>query len=593
MTITAEEVLKKGKVVTQAPTTVVPENTPQEQQENTIVTAKDVLTKGTIVNIEDASISQELEASFAQRTAKNAEDRLEEVKMVFGESLKVPKTLEEELKRPDISDVLQVGLGNAAGLVMDVTSDLVMSGLSNVADFTVDLFVPEGTQEKVKQKFIEGVNWVTSSDAGQAALEAAKQGAESYNAWKAENPVAAAKFESAVEIGMFTAPKVKRAAMPPSTKVVPPAHVRAANVAQEQVEKLKTYFNNKADAKFKEENLEAAYSYVMPIKVDEGRLNDVTPRTLFRSAKINPNPLEADAIEWTSSLAKLDPKKGMLHNYKVINDANLKEAQLLRIYLNRKGRDIVLSKDTILSRLDQQVNRIIQESPLANTTDAQAQINKLRENVYRLVTNQKSTNPSGILDLRQEVDTWLEKNFKFFTKEQPVWLDDIGKSMRNELNNIINDAMPDDFVKDSLRRQHLGYTAMRGLGPKAVKDVEAGYNSHVKNLVKVLGDQVRVSRLVGYSALGAAGFSAAMGFMPYVAGATFSTGMGYYLYRGVKSPEMARGIAYALDLTNKAIGATKNPQMLQELRLGRSALLEVMKLPMEEQPKDEDERVQP
>lgn len=593
MTITAEDVLKKAKALKQVE--AVPETAPQEQQqeEPKIITAKDVLAKATKVESQDVSLSQELEQSFAQRTEDTFNKRKQEVEMVFGEYTKAPTSLKEYVERPSLSDVLQVGLGNAAGMVMDVTGDLIMTGLSNTAEFAVDLFVPEDTQDVVKQKFVEGVNWATSTDAGQAALSAAQNGIESYNAWKSENPVAAAKFESAVELGTFFAPPAKRAAMPPSTKVVPPAHVKAANVAQEQVSKLKTYFSTKADAKFKEENLEAAYAYVMPVKLDESRLTDVTPRTLLRSAKVNPNALEADAIEWTASLSKLDPKKGMLHNYKVIDDELAKEAQILRLYLNRKGKDVVVSKDNILSRLDAQVNRILKESPLASTTDAQAQINKLRENVYRIVSNQRATNPSAILDLRQEVDTWLEKNFKFFTKEQPVWLDDMGKSMRNELNQIINDAMPDDFVKDSLRRQHLAFTAKRGLGPKAVKDLEAGYNSHVKNVVKVLGDQVRVSRLLGYSALGAAGFSAAMGFMPYVAGATFTTGLGYYMYRGVRSPELSRSIAYALDLTNKAIEKTKNPQMLQELRAGRSTLLEIMKLPLEKQPVDEDERVQP
>ena len=587
---TAEDVLKRRKQLALATPTNVPEKAPDAPK---AFTATDVLarhTKGFSKPVGDNSIPKEMETTLAQRIGQDIDKRRANVAIVMDELRKNPKgmSMAELMERPDISDVLQVGLGQTAGLLMDVTGEVVMSGLSNAGEFFIDLVVPEETQGNVKAKFLEGVNWITSTDAGRVAVEAAQNGIESYNEWKTDNPVSAVKFESAVDLATFFAPPAKRAVLPPSLKVTPPAHHQLANAASEQVNKLKSVFENRATRKYKEENLEAAYQYVMPIKLDESRLSDVTPRKFTRKAKLEPNQLEAESIEWVSSLRGLKPNKGMLYNYKVIDGVNKQEAQILKMYLNRKGKDIYVSRDTMNARVTNTIRKTIADEPLANTRDARGQINAIVDGVNTLIAKH-DTNPAGVLALRQDLDKYLEKKFKFFTKEQPVWLDNLGKTLRNDLNEMINEVMPDDFVKESLRRQHLGFTTMRGLGPKAVKDTDAEISSHFSNLKRVLGEQVRDSRLVGFATVGAAGYSAAMGVMPYIAGATAGLGISYYMIKGFRSPEMSKGIAYALDMTNKAIQQTKNPDMLRDLRVGRATLLEVMKLPMQQEAPVEQE----
>lgn len=592
---TAADVLKRRKQLAKDTPVVAPETVPDAPK---VFTAKDVLArhnKGFSKPVMDNSIPKEMESTLSQRIGQDMDKRLADVESVMAELRKNPKgmSMAELMQRPSISDVAQVGLGQAAGLVMDVTGDVIMSGLETASDFFIDLVVPEDTQAEVKDKFIEGVNWVTSTDAGKVAIEAAQNGIESYNKWKSDNPVAAVKFESAVDLATFFAPPAKRAALPPSLKITPPAHHQLADAASEQVNKLKSVFDTRATRKYKEENLEAAYRYVMPVKLDESRLSDVTPRKFTRKAKLEPNKLEAEAIEWTSSLKGLKPNKGMLYNYKVIDGVNKQEAQVLNFYLKRKGKDIHVSRDTMKSRVTDTIRKTIADEPLANTRDAQGQIKAIVDGVGTLISKH-DTNPAGVLALRQDLDKYLEKKFKFFTKEQPVWLENLGKTLRNDLNSMINEAMPDDFVKESLRRQHLGFTTMRGLGPKAVKDTDAQISSHFSNLKRVLGEQVRDSRLVGFATVGAAGYSAAMGVMPYIAGATAGLGVSYYMLKGFRSPEMSKGIAYALDMTNKAIQQTKNPDMLRDLRAGRATLLEVMQLPEqkeeEETPEEQEQK---
>jgi hypothetical protein len=590
---TAEDVLKRHKQTQKTKPEVVPETTPAVPDAPKEYKASDIIARynqGFSKPTRDNSIPKAIESSLSQRIVARAEKRSDKVKTVLGAAFADVdnKTLEQLVKRPGISEVLQASLGNTVGTIADTTGEVIMSGLGTASNFFIDLVLPEDTQGEVKGKFIEGFNWLTSTDAGKEAIAQAKSGVESYNKWASDNPVSAVLFESVIDIGTFFAPPVKRAVLPPSLKVTPPAHRQVINAASEQVDKLKSVFENRATRKYKEENLEAAYQYVMPIKLDESRLSDVTPRKFTRKAKLEPNQLEAESIEWVSGLRGLKPSKGMLYNYKVIDGVNKQEAQILKLYLNRKGKDIFVSRDTMNARVTNTIRKTIADEPLANTRDARGQINAIVDGVNTLIAKH-DTNPAGVLALRQDLDKYLEKKFKFFTKEQPVWLDNLGKTLRNDLNEMINEVMPDDFVKESLRRQHLGFTTMRGLGPKAVKDTDAEISSHFSNLKRDLGEQVRDSRLVGFATVGAAGYSAAMGVMPYIAGATAGLGISYYMIKGFRSPEMSKGIAYALDMTNKAIKQTNNPDMLRDLRVGRSTLLEVMKLPLQQEAPVEQE----
>ena len=594
---TAEDILNRYKQTQKTKPEVVAETTTAVPDAPKEYKAADIIARynqGFSKPTRDNSIPKEIESSLSQRIVKRAEKRSDKVKTVLGAAFADVdnKTLEQLVKRPGISEVLQASLGNTVGTIADTTGEVIMSGLGTASDFFIDLVLPEDTQEQVKGKFLEGFNWLTSTDAGKEAITQAKSGIESYNKWASDNPVSAVLFESVIDIGTFFAPPAVRATLPPSLKTKPPAYVQVTDAAAEQVNKLKNVFEKRAERKFKEENLEAAYEYVMPIKLEESRLSDVTPRKFARRAKLEPNALEADTIEWLSSLNGLKPTKGMLYNYKVIDAKNKQESQILRMYLAQKGKNISISRDTMTSRISTSIRKIIADEPLANTRDAKGQINSIIDGVNALVSKH-DTNPAGILSLRQDLDRYLEKKFKFFSKEQPVWLDNLGKSLRNELNGMINDAMPDDFVKESLRRQHLGFTAIRGLAPKALKDVESEISGHFSNLKRVLGETVRDSRLVGFATVGAAGYSAAMGVMPYVAGATAGLGLTYYIAKGFRSPEMSKGIAYALDMTNKAIKQSTNPDMLKELRAGRATLLEIMKLPLQEEEPEEQTQENP
>lgn len=576
-TYTAEDVLRLGKVVKNelsVPDDVSKASQPKVKKPQT---AEEVLSRGVVVehDIYDTN-PKYLEQSFAK---KMLEKRGGNLQTAFNEAFKptAGSSLEDLTKRPDLMDLAQIGLGQAAGAFMDITGELVMEGLS--------LVIPDSIEEAAKKKLVEGVNYVMQDPNAKGAVQAIGEGAEAYRKWATDNPVGALKLEGAVNLATFFAPPVARREIGPSLLPEDPNVKKLTDVASIKMSQLSSALREKATKQEDVLKKEAAYSYVMPIQIKEERLKDLQPGGMFKTAKLDPSPLEKEAIDYVSGLG-INPNKSKIFNWKVISKAAEKEAEVLRNYLKLKGRDMVIPTQTIQFRLGKVFDEVALE-PLAQTADASRILNKLRQDLITLAGN-SGTKPVDILTLRQSIDTHLKNSFKFFEKEQPVWLDNAGRKTREALNGLLNDVVGGDFVAQSLRKQHLAYTATKGLAPKAVKELDSGWSKMYKNATSVLGDKVRTARLAGYVTLGATGFASVLGVLPGIVGVSAATGLLYGGTRAVLGPTAKKGLADMLDATNEAMKATKNPEMLKELRLGRSLLLEAAQLPEEEDEKKKD-----
>lgn len=576
-TYTAEDVLRIGEVVKNelaVPTDVAATVKPKVQKPQT---AEEVLSRGVVVehDIYDTN-PKYLEQTFTQELL---EKRGGNLKKAFGEAFKstTGSSLQDLTKRPDLMDLAQIGLGQAAGAFMDITGELVMEGLS--------LVIPDSIEETAKQKLVEGVNYIMQEPSAQGALQAIGEGVESYRKWATDNPVGALKLEGAVNLATFFAPPATRKAIGPVLLPEDPPLKKLKDAASAKMNQLSIALREKATKQTDVIKKEAAYSYVMPIQIKEERLRDLQPGGFLKEAKLDPSPLEKEAIDYVAGLG-INPKKSQVFNWKVISEAAEKEAGLLRKYLQLKGRNMVIPTQTVQFRLGKVLDKIATE-PLAQTADASRVLAKLKQDLLTLAGN-AGTKPVDILTLRQDIDTHLKNSFKFFEKEQPVWLDNAGRQTREALNGLLNDVVGGDFVANSLRKQHLAYTATKGLAPKAIKELDSGWSKMYKNVTSVLGDKVRTARLAGYVTLGATGFASVLGMLPGIVGATAATGLLYGSTRALLGPTAKRGLAEMIEATNEAMKITTNPEMLKELRLGRSLLLEAAQLPDEEDEKKKD-----
>lgn len=472
----------------------------------------------------------------------------------------------------DAGDFATIALGQAAGAFMDVTGELLVSGISAV--------IPDDIEDSMKQSFVDGVNYVASTDVGSAIAGLAGEGIEGYMEWRKDNPVAALKVESVIDLGTFFAPSAVRRGLDPAVLAPEPTITKLGEAAAKQVDELAGYFQNTAKTQINRAKAKKAYEFVMPVHLKEDRLKDIQGRSFFQDAKINPNKLEAEAIEYVSKL-NIDTSKGFKAGWDVIEKAKQQEGMKLRALLASRSRNTVIPRELTKSRLNAVVTDLT-----ANTPELVGETKQIFDRIVKqldTLVDSHGTKPNDILTLRQDFDSFLDNKMKFFEKAQIAGLDTSVRTVRKELNNILNDVIGDDAVKESLRRSELAFTASKGVAPKAIKEIDREATLLYKNLGRVLGNNVRMSRVLAYSTLGASGFASFMGVLPYMTGAAFTVGLGAMAYKGAVSPTAKKSLAATLEEISKAMRVTTNKETLKELRTGRSLVLEMLKLPVEEE----------
>lgn len=520
---------------------------------------------------------EHMEQTLSDRVEGILKKRGENISTVYQDMISDKKR--GSLFKTDFSDLAQTALGQGAGAFMDVSSEIVMEGITAI--------IPDDVEDSIKQSFVDGLNYLATKPVMNEIAQFAGGKIEEYVKWKEDNPVAALKAESAINLAAFFAPPATRRTMSPASLPEEPAITKIGEQAATQVDKVSTVLKQAATKQVNKQKQAKAYELVMPVHLKEDRLKDMTKRSFFKDAKLEPNQIEAEAIQYVSEL-NIAPSKGFKHNWDVINKAKNTQAQALRGVL-AVHRNKTIPKEITKSRV-----QAVAADMLANTPELVGEPAKVFERVMKQLdslVDSHGTTPNDILTLRQDFDSFLNKNMKFFEKEQIAGFDVAVRTVRRELNNIVNDVVGDDTVKKMLRKEELAFTALKGISPKAVKEIDRQASVLYKNLSRVLGDEMRTTRILGYTALGS-GFSAAMGVLPYITGGAFAVGLGAMAVKGAVSPQAKKGLAVTLEEISKAIKITTNPKMAKELRAGRSMVLEMLKLPVEAEEQQGDKKAQ-
>ncbi len=125
-----------------------------------------------------------VERGFLSAVAESAKERFAGAKEAFGRIIERPG--EERVQTP-VETSLQV-VGEGFGFLGDVLGEGVVRGIKAV------------TPDKVEEAIATKAREILSTPQGKTALQVLSQGVEDYEAWKGENPRAAANVEAVVDI---------------------------------------------------------------------------------------------------------------------------------------------------------------------------------------------------------------------------------------------------------------------------------------------------------------------------------------------------------------------------------------------------------
>ncbi len=403
--------------------------------------AQDATQMGKPFKIEGAQDATKQEPSFTQRVKEDISKRASQEK----ESLVSAATGEQSLPSAALQTV-----GAGAGLIGDVGAEAIKSA----------------TPEFIKQPIASGAKkiagYVSGTDAGKSAIEKATQAQKKWEDFSKNHP------ELAKDVGASG----NIASIMPISKLANAVTKPARSIG----EAVSPYLQSAGDkiTKAGERGINATKS--------KGYINLISPEVTKKVAKENvgrteqtgllrknvtiPDEYMEKVADTVSKVPDINPNKSYQYNYNKIKDENRAEARELLLKLQKSNVQVPISR---VSQAAMDVRKsLAKETHMVG--DAKKSAEKMMKEAGRLVKKNGYT-AEGILRTRQEFDRWADGqiigdiNSEQNTARKTAW-----KAVRNSLNNLVEEAIPDAKVKDSLTKQSHLFTALENLTSKAASE---------------------------------------------------------------------------------------------------------------------------
>lgn len=483
------------------------------------------------------------EGGFISNVSADLEKRIESGVQTGKEFLGGELSLQEAM--------LQEG-GTVAGAALDVVGEGLASAGRGIKEIT-----PEPVQEAVGAGFESLINALPFKD---EAIEALSSGTEGWKSFSESNPRIAKDIESVVNIGMILSPaKMKVKAKP---TLLSDAAKSLDSTAKRQILKKRSDFVG---------------DLITPERTKKV-LTEETSRTaekgrgVFKRSVVELSKKEKEIADEVSKINSVTPKNSFQGNLNAISQENTKLARKLdKAVGNRKVLGI---HNKANKKIDDAISLIIAESPVI-TGKAETVANKIAIKAKQIIARSPDT-PKGVLDARKELDSWIksQKGKKVFDPELEGALSVAVRSVRGALNDTV-EASTGASVKKSLKKQSLLYNAMDNLGPKAAAEANNAIGRLVQNMAQILPFRSKFVNEVG-TVLGLGVVGSSVLLSPYFAGGLGATVVGRGVYKAAISPKVKQSLSAVLKETDKAIKASKDGDMIRQLRADRAVVRELV-----------------
>jgi len=457
-------------------------------------------------SIGEAAKKEEKGPGFLSRLSGILGKRLGEVEKIseitsLGEQSKVEGSLQR--------------LGQSAGFILDIFAETITTGARAVT--------PDFIEKEIINGFKSAGITIQNTRAGSEAIEAAKQGIEAYNVWKASNLRASRNLESIVNIGSLLT------IVRPTPKMFSPIGKPVGTFLGKPVGAVGRAVGSQAMR-----SIEVARSGFIrglvraeqTAKVKKAQVGRTTEQGFGpgKRSTIQPSSLELRAEQAVATVKDINPNKTFQGNYNVIQASNLTEAKKLEAALQKN--DIIFPKKELLARL-KAVSERLGDNPLI-VGDAERTAAKLMVKINQLVETAPAKG-SSLLRVRKDFDAWVkeQKGANIYKGERENAFSISNRQIRQEINNFLDEKATSVSVKDSLRRQNGLFTAMEHIEAKAAIEADTAFTRLFQRAEKAL---IARSRVVQGLALvvGIGIFGASQKFaLPFAV----ATGSGFFIWK--------------------------------------------------------------
>lgn len=489
----------------------------------------------------------EIASGFAQDISGVASRAQERMSGIMGERA-----------RGEISPLgpLTYGVGEVA--IPAATEAITALGKAGMR--TASALYPDVIEEPIVNAVKNVANYITSTETFQTAANFLTNSLSDYEQYKAEAPNEVKQelraFESAMDIGLIAAPAVKR--VPFEGKIGDLGADITRLGRQQAIENKK----------------EAVGKMLEPTVLEKGE-GKVTIEGVLRSKTYNPSPREDEVIAVTSLVEGVSPRKTFTENYNVVSDEIGRVRERLDSRIKSK-RNPKFDKEEVAGELEGLVEDILVSDEFQLGGGVPSFVRPIFNRAITLIQESDGT-ALGLLNVRRELDNWVERNAPAtFTGEYVNGKKLANTLIRDLINKKVGELVPDVDVDGLLRKQHLLYDAKDRFDIKRQLEASNAVGRALMNTQRVLGVKTPLTPLGIYGTGGIAATLFASGFAPFLTGSAALGAAAYGAASILRSPQSKKALGALLSATDRAIKATKNEQMIKQLKADRVLLVSLL-----------------
>ena len=500
-----------------------------------------------------------LEQEFGQAVSERVGQTGPYIREQFGEVMQGELLPQEAVMRSAFGQ-------GALGTSLDILGETISYGAKKLSQVT-----PDDYEWLYVNSLKEAIAPLTDNRVADAAGKLMSSGVDWWLNFKQTNPRVAEDLEGVVNIAEVYAPKGLK---PPAPL---PRSSRTVQLADELYGRAERQVNARRN-EFVESLIEPEDN--KPNRLERQQRRVENPKTGELSVELSQTEIEMrEVLKTTEGVA---PSRSLTGNINAIDERINK----IGTRLDQRLRDskVFLDTDSVLEELQGAVDNLLETSPTL-VGDAGKVAQRIFNEAERLIRNTDGS-AASLLNVRRELDKWIKKQGKDSWDGNENAYSIAQKSVRDVLNKLVADAAPDVDTLESLRRQHLLLLAKDRLLPKAAEELDTKLGRFMNNILRSTGTSLPRTPLARYATIGALGTTltgaAFTGMLPYLTAGGIMGGLGYAAYRGTVSPNTKKMLSFLLKNTDRAMKATKVPEMKDQLALDRAFIVEMMKLPTSE-----------
>ena len=465
-----------------------------------------------------------------------------------------------------------------AGKGVDLIGGAIWAGAETIGS-GISLIIPDEIEEDVFNSMKVGADFLLNTNQGRQAAESIEKGVGAYEDWKEKNPQYAKTLESLLNIGSLFAPakvKVKSKPVPTYKQKV------LGKKRYDTFKRAGTGLERRNIIKQRNKEMENLSELVLP-QVSSEDVGKGFKISAIGNVTLNRSDYDKGILDEVRK-AGVKTSRNEWENAEILIKTGDDLGDKLQARL-AKSKDVITPK-TLNEALDNASASVANNVFNATDDAVQKQIALLTTKAKEIFNDRSKYDSTalGVLGARKEFDNFVRDQLgsKGFNASDVSVANETMKAIRNAGNDLINNAVPNDFVKRSLIKQSRLYSARDVLFPKAAKRAKTVVGRQIQNVSKILALNMEARRTMAL-ATGLAISALPAQLMMYAAGGLAVGGVGFYTIKGALSPQARIALGKLLKLSDKALKEATRGDMKRDLKLGIIAINDMLELPSEKE----------